>query len=304
MLDAQEWKAFYGYTGHDYRLALWSFIVVHPTYFSIYLIFSLYTLIYFWFEKHGLNSLIKRLGASISIIIFLTTLFLLISRLPLISFCLTILAGVLYAFYRRQRLLIGLASISLALCLIFGILWNIPSIRYRFQETIQAQYAPPTGLNTTSTNLRVAFLHCSKEVLSQFWLFGVGTGDVQDHLNSCYQSNGYSEVLYTDRYNAHNQYIQTWLGLGIPGLTSLLTVLFFSFSHAFKNDNYLHTSFLILFVFCFLTESILESNKGIVFFVLVNVLLTKLTNRDIGCSSPFGPNVQQTIISYNMNYKL
>jgi O-antigen ligase len=281
MLDAEGWKAFHGYTGYDYRLALWSFIVVHPTYFSIYLIFSIYTLIYFWLEKKWLDSQTKRVVACLSIIIFLASLFLLISRLPLISFCLTIFAGFLYFFfYSRRRLLAGLASIGLSLCFIAVFLWNIPSIRYRFQETIQTQYTPPVGLNTTSTNLRVAFLNCSKEILGEFWPFGVGTGDVQEHLNKCYQSNGYSKVLYIDTYNAHNQYIQTWLGLGIPGLISFLIILFVSFSHAFKNNNYLYIGFLILFMLCFLTESILESNKGIVFFVLISILLAKLANGD------------------------
>jgi O-antigen ligase len=101
-------------------------------------------------------------------------------------------------------------------------------------------------------------------------LIGVGPGDTQDELQKCYQLDEDKNwaLLYRPdfQYNAHSQYLQTFIDLGIVGLLLFLATLVVAAFIAIKHYDYLFLSFVVLFSFACLTESMLELNKGIVFF--------------------------------------
>ena len=73
-------------------------------------------------------------------------------------------------------------------------------------------------------------------------------------------------------FNLHNQYLEYFLKFGLIGLIYFLTILFLSFQKAIKDRNGLYFSFLIIFCMFSITESNLEVQRGIVFFVLINSL--------------------------------
>jgi O-antigen ligase len=73
-------------------------------------------------------------------------------------------------------------------------------------------------------------------------------------------------------HNAHNQYLQTWMENGLPGLMLFLFCLLFPFLE--KKLTSTHIVFLLIFSLMCLTESIGERQKGIVFFTLFQTLFT------------------------------
>ena len=84
---------------------------------------------------------------------------------------------------------------------------------------------------------------------------------------SKFREQGYAAGIEF-KFNAHNQYMQTMLGHGIPGLFCLLAIILLQLFEAFKRSDLLYLSFVLLFSMAGLTESMLNRNKGIMFFLV------------------------------------
>jgi O-antigen ligase len=100
-----------------------------------------------------------------------------------------------------------------------------------------------------------------------YWMIGTGTGDVKDVLNTTYHENNFS-YGYEKSLNTHNQYLQSFLALGIIGL--LLFVLAITIPW-FMRSNYHPLLLMLLFIFALncITESMLEAQRGAIFFALM-----------------------------------
>ena len=72
-----------------------------------------------------------------------------------------------------------------------------------------------------------------------------------------------------EEYNAHNQFIQTYVGLGILGLIVLLVLFFYYFKFFYQKKHFLGFTFMILFLILFQTESYLQRHNGIIWFVFI-----------------------------------
>jgi O-antigen ligase len=104
---------------------------------------------------------------------------------------------------------------------------------------------------------------CSIEGLVANPIVGVGTGDTQEFLQACYkEKNFWGEVF---RYNSHNQFLQSALGLGLPGLLTLVACLWYQTRIAWAKKDYVYLVFIVIICVCFLTESVLERKQGILF---------------------------------------
>lgn len=119
-------------------------------------------------------------------------------------------------------------------------------------------------------NMRLLFWRISvSHLIKDHLVFtGVGTGDTQDYIDHLYNLPIYQLYGYIG-WDSHNQWVYTFLQLGLWGMLVLSFLFFFAFREAaVKRD----VNFLIFLATTFLfsqTESILESNKGIVFFALL-----------------------------------
>jgi O-antigen ligase len=110
------------------------------------------------------------------------------------------------------------------------------------------------------------------EVSKQHILTGVGTGDSEQVLVETYQENGFQKGV-DERYNAHSQYLQVLVDAGIFSLLLMLAVFYFSLRRAIHHTNTLYLCFLLLFLINILTESMLKTQSGVVFYAFFNTLL-------------------------------
>ncbi|NQV01123.1 MAG: hypothetical protein HQ542_00625, partial [Bacteroidia bacterium] len=63
-----------------------------------------------------------------------------------------------------------------------------------------------------------------------------------------------------------NQYLQTYLSVGLIGFIVLVTMLAWPGILAFRRKNYIYFFFLLLFGMNILTESMFENQAGVVFY--------------------------------------
>lgn len=129
--------------------------------------------------------------------------------------------------------------------------------------------------NGTSLRIVLWSIGLDKVVEEGRVFLGLTPGDRRDILNEEFYSNGLNPAY--ENYNLHNQYVQTFVEMGLVGLLIYLLLNFLYFKSALSTQNYLLLMFMVAFTIFQMTESVLERNKGIVFFVFFVLFLQKLT---------------------------
>jgi O-antigen ligase len=146
-------------------------------------------------------------------------------------------------------------------------------IDFSKENTIQLDKDESLGRGWGGKALRLTIWKCSRDVIRQHWLAGVGIGDVQDSLQQAYEKRKFYFASRYNRFNAHNQYIQETLANGVMGLLIFLSCLFLPLYVAVKEKNMLYTLFILCFAFICLTESVLDLHKGVIWYSFFNSLL-------------------------------
>lgn len=124
-----------------------------------------------------------------------------------------------------------------------------------------------------SLAMRIEYWKIGIKIIKNNLLFGVGTGDISNAFHKMYQ-NGESNLMDKENWRrTHNQYLSTWIQLGIPGLILLLYMLFYPLSFKVHRKNSLYVFFLILISISMLTEDTLETQAGATLFSIFNALL-------------------------------
>jgi O-antigen ligase len=129
--------------------------------------------------------------------------------------------------------------------------------------------------HATGLNMRLLFwkINLKHLVEDNLFYFGVGTGDAQDYINALYNLPQYQLWGYLN-WDSHNQWVFSLVQLGIPAVL-LLGLLYGLAGHAGRSNRDLYVlTFLLITLSFSLSESILELNKGILFFSLSYLLLT------------------------------
>jgi O-antigen ligase len=149
------------------------------------------------------------------------------------------------------------------------LLTNNP-IKSRFESMFDAVGNMQTKNNNSveSNTARIIMWNTSLDVWKENFLFGTGTGDYDDELtakNIEYKNFGVAR----ERLNSHNQFLNSAVQLGLVGFLVLLMI--FISSYFFSDKKLWQLLILVVFSINFLVESFLETQAGIVLFV---VLLT------------------------------
>ena len=120
-----------------------------------------------------------------------------------------------------------------------------------------------------STNIRLNIWKNSIELIRRNLLFGVGTGDLKEELISIYRESNYQYGIQK-RISPHNQFLHTGVILGICGILFLSIYLLLPMFLAIKKKHWMYVFFLLIVIVNCITESILEREAGILFFVAFN----------------------------------
>lgn len=199
---------------------------------------------------------------------------LLSSKAGLIALGLVAIISVIIAlFYAKNKTMAVLIS-SLAV-FIFTAGWIFsPTSFSRFKAVEKAMVAKTDSVRVKpeSNADRLAVWTTALDVIRSNPVFGVGTGDVKDALLNGYRQRDALPALQ-HRLNAHSQFLQTFVTLGVIGLLTFLLMFLIPGWYAFKRKNWLYLLFLLVFLLNCLTESMLEVQAGVVFYAFFNILL-------------------------------
>lgn len=230
----------------------------------------------------------------------------------IMNFCLTLLLSVGTIFtYSKVGILCLLFSICIALFLLvfrlrlykvafitsFFIFLSLIGINHvtkkpmaRFNVMINSIFTS-TPDKSDSNNIRLTVWSSSVDIITENPFFGVGTGDVKQAIKKRSLVLGNKEIAEKN-FNAHNQFLNSGVALGIPALLILLGVFVSGFTFILRFHKSRLVVGLILFsIFLFmLTESGFERQAGIVPFTFLICLL--------GCRS-----FDSSVIPENQNYE-
>ena len=235
----------------------------HPAYFAMYLTFSISILIYLYKQKMAKKKW-QKLAMITTMVFFAFMIYLLQSSAGFITFGIVSILSVLYEFKAKQKkryIFIG------SIFVVMGIL------ALSFSKPVQKRLKDYTDviLNPKTSKLfdkddRIGLWYSAVEVIKENLWFGTAPADLSDELAKKYKKHNLKDAQ-EEKLNAHNQYLETFAGLGIFGFLSLIFILVYGFYLAYKKRHYLLFFLLIILSINFLFESMMNRMAGILFMM-------------------------------------
>ena len=243
----------------------------HPGYFTMYLNFVI-GLIY-------LNNLkpikdLKLPENSSFIIISFLSFFILIasSRTGWITNILVHLFFIAFIFYSKKISKKALIYFMVLMIPFSTIIYTNETIQNRFNEIITNTFEKSENKNVRSSTLvRKKTWSTSLKLIEEKWITGYGTGSSKKVLQEQYKKDGY-DYMYKKNYNSHNQYLQVLLDHGIFGFLILAFFTFGMLYASLKQKDFIYALFLVIMILNFMTESVLETQSGVIFFAFFNTV--------------------------------
>lgn len=233
--------------------------------FAILCLIAVFVLLESYLGNLALHPVFNRYSTMIFLVIlFSSLLFLLSVKQVLIAWGVLVM---IYAWRLTKNHWYFLAAIAMVAVVGSCLIFIIPSLYDKFNEVVASPAVSipldqdaSLGKSWDGIALRKAIWTCAAEVVSQNFWWGTGTGDAQDALQQAYEARQFYFASRFNHFNAHNQYIQTWIAFGLIGL--IFCILSWVFIYWNRKGSPALISFVICMTLCFFTESMLETNKG------------------------------------------
>jgi O-antigen ligase len=101
------------------------------------------------------------------------------------------------------------------------------------------------------------------------FLFGVGTGDYKKELNSYFHKHGMEE-FEKGSFNAHNEFIHTYLANGVAGLLAFVFLIAHPLYMAVRRGSAMGVLVFFPFIIYAMTEVFLGRLQGVAFFGFIH----------------------------------
>jgi len=241
-------------------------VFMHRSYFSCYLVIGTIFLIENIRKQFDLWSFLM-------IIFFAIGTFQTGSKAGFICFIFIIIVyAILFSLNKSKKYFV--ISLSFMLVAFSALILTENVLKTRFETTWNTLNNFKVTENTSieSTAARLIIWNTSWNVWQEQFIFGTGTGDYDDAITNKNIDLGNTGVA-KERLNAHNQFLNTGVQLGLIGF--LILVMIFITAWLYQPLCAWRNLILIVFFINFLVESFLETQAGIVLFcVLLTLFFT------------------------------
>ncbi len=245
----------------------------HPSYLSMFVVFALAHLL----QKTLLHfNRMSRLAAWLHVccIIWLFVFAILLSsRAGVLSLLMVFVIVTVYMFTEMKFYLKGSLFLTGFIALFYLCYQALPTAFGRARNTAHSLENRMNDAQTSDgTVQRILIWETTIEIIKEHLLLGVGTGDVKDELLKAYQEKGMVDV-YDKRKNVHNQFLQTFASIGLPGFIILMMGFLIPGLYAVWRHDLIYFLFLVIVGFNLLFESMLERQAGVFFYAFFNAVL-------------------------------
>lgn len=237
--------------------------IYHSTYLGMYNIFAYWVCVYYLIKSK------KKFYILLSIF-FVISAVMTSSRIIFILVMISLVASIFIIIKSRTK------KISIALLIMITglvLLAFVPSIRGKFHQIVEIDQIGFDKNNYGSISSRFGKIEASYQVVKKNLWFGTGTGDMLDELVKQYKEMKFT-MGYKYRYNPHNQFLDNVVRNGlIGGGISLVVLYLFPICLSVQRRDLLLGSLILVVAGVSMTESMLDTHKGITFYVFFVTLL-------------------------------
>lgn len=273
-------SSFYAFNGNpEYFFYTLFSDFIHASYFAMYLIMAI-SIVVIFYHKWFASEKTVIISSYFFIAVFITAIFLCSSKLGLISLFTCIPILLIYSF--RANLNIKKVVFFIVGMLLFSFIFIklFPNSMDRFNSITTFSLNNIDKTSSESTTVRVLIWEQALTIIKNNFFTGTGVGDANDELYKAYQSNGLLGA-FEHKFNAHNQFLQTFIGIGILGFIILLLVTFGQIIKSFRQKNILLFIFSLLIILNFMVESMLQTAAGVLFFTFFFCFFNLISNKDL-----------------------
>jgi O-antigen ligase len=268
--DTERNLDFFQLINHRYShfsYAFFSFIH-HPSYFSMYVLFTLCLVIYLY-RKYNIRRTVKSILVFSFMLVFLSVMiWFLGSRAGYLSF-IAVFTGIgIVLLLNPQRYLVSLGFIIGGFLLLTFLM--SPQLKRNLNEVIN-QVENQQEL-TSDSDIRLWLWKSGIKVFKENYFWGVGTGDIKKEMKEKYHQYNLS-LAEEKSYNLHNQYLESAVSLGLIGLLIFSFWVVLLFIYAISTKDFLLFFFTLIISIHFMFESMLNSIAGVSFILFFYSLL-------------------------------
>lgn len=258
----------YGQTG-DYRVFYYHYLSgqmeLNAIFLSSYCLASVVWLLYFWFGGGRRPAFAATLLIAGTALFLSGMIFLLSSKLNLFLLGLMLMVLILYIGRAAKRL--ALAWILIGAMVLGGVaaVYNLSYLRWRLDVTELKEYRGEQD-NNNGLAIRVLMWESALELIEERPLLGYGLKGARLEEVEKFREKNF--VLgYTEGYHSHNQFLESTLMIGIPGLVLFTGMLVLIFLGALRSRNLPLLLLAVHFLLQSLIGSPFEVQQELVFFI-------------------------------------
>lgn len=245
---------------------------MHSGYFAMYLNLAIVFVFLFYFKWFKAQAGFRNISFFL-ICLFVFCILLCASKLGLIT--LFVLAPLLVILELKHRLKLKhyITALISIIVICVGIYSVFPQVFDRLRTVAVVSEKKIDKTSSESSLVRVLIWGECKEIVKENFLLGVGVSRANEKLYQTYQQKGLTGAL-EHKLNAHNQFFQTAIGMGVFGLINLIVLVFGLIYYGIRKKSNLILFFGLLITMNFMVESMLQTSAGTVFFVFFMYFLT------------------------------
>lgn len=233
----------------------------HPTYFAIYTNFAIASLLVLIFHYRD-----RPQFRHFALLGFLVIgIYQLSSRTGMLTLVLLLLYAFVYIIFPQLKWRKMLYALFTTVLLSAAILFPIAKYTQSMRQV-------DLSSSKSSSGVRLAMWKSALPLIIEHPFFGVGTGDVNRELQKRFSEDKILRAV-RDNLNAHNQFMQAQVGLGLMGTFALLIGILFPLWISIRKGKLFYPLFAVILLISFITESVLNTQAGVIYYAVMNSIV-------------------------------
>lgn len=249
--------------------------LIHSAYESQLMILSIYTIIITWIKRPAIfRKIYVKLIAILALIILISAIVVSSSKSGQTFFLLSMVGTAIYLLYRKYYKT-GITMVIIGIIAVTSIVHFVPGAYSGVKHALTTGIDFFKGDQNAAEGSIVARYYIWEAGIKTFLekpILGYGSGGVNMAIGDNY------DPVIKDKYlprtfNAHNQFLQLLIELGIIGFSCFLTMYFIAIRLSFRKKDIIFLFFLSTCAWFMIFESMLEHQVGVIPFCALFSLL-------------------------------